>query len=97
MSDPHAITEDLKLIKLNSHRINEPDTVWATSHPYKISADLRPPEFLQVAFICLYGGSEELIVRGKNRFVAKNNLRQHARLRRMLITGPKGVIEEIHR
>ena len=104
MNEPRADTDpdDLKIIRLNSHRIDEPDATWAATYPYKLTANLRPPEFMQVAFICLHGGSEELVMRGKtpealNRFIAQNDLRQHPRLHVMLVTGPDGVIEEIRR
>ena len=101
MSEPHD-PDDLKLIRLNTHKIDEPEGAWITTHPYKLEANLRPPELMQVTFICLHGGSEELIMRGKtlealNRFIAQNDLRQQPRLRVMRITGPDGVIEEIHR
>jgi hypothetical protein len=103
MSGPeNSPPEDLKIIRLNSHRIDEPDITWAATYPYKLEADLRPPEFMQVTFICLHGGSEELVVRGKtrealDRFITQNDLTQHPRLRRMLITGPDGSTEEIRR
>lgn len=93
---------DLKIIRLNTHGIDEPDTAWTVTYPYKLAANLRPPEFMQIAFICLHGGSEELVMRGKtpeaiNRFIAQNDLRQHPRLRVMIVTGPDGVLEEIRR
>lgn len=104
MSESRADADpnDLKIIRLNTNRIDEPDTTWSATYPYKLTANLRPPEFMQVAFICLHGGSEELVLRGKtpeaiNRFIAQNDLRQHPRLRVMIITGPDGVIEEIRR
>ena len=48
---------------------------------------------MQAAFICLHGGSEELVVRGKirealARFITQNDLTRHPRLRGILITGP---------
>ena len=89
--------EGLKLIRLNSARIDEPDD---PSYPYKLEVNLRPPELMQVAFVMLYGGSEVMVVRDKTHeaiefFVAQNDLRCHPRLRRMTITGPDGLREEI--
>jgi hypothetical protein len=57
---------------------------------------------MPLAFICLHGGCEELVVRGKtrevlDRFITLNNLAQHTRLRGMMITGPDGFAEEIRR
>ena len=91
------IIEGLKLIKLNSIRIDEPDD---PSYPYKLEANLSPPELMQVAFVMLHGGSEEMVVRAMTRealdqFIEVNDLRRHPRLRRMIITGPKGTREEI--
>ena len=96
------IIEGLKLIRLNSVRINEPDDPNDPGFPYKLEVNLRPPELMQVAFVMLYGGSEEMIVRGKTReaidaFVDLNDLRHHPRLRRITITGPDGLREEFQR
>jgi hypothetical protein len=92
-----TIIEGLKLIRLNSLRINEPDD---PSYPYKLEVNLSPPELMQVTFIMLHGGSEEMVVRAMTRdaidqFIEVNNLRHHPRLRRMSITGPEGSREEI--
>jgi len=102
VSRADADPDDLKIIRLNTHRIDEPDAAWSATYPYKLTANLRPPEFMQVTFICLHGGSEEMVLRGKtpeaiNRFIAQNDLRHHPRLRAMIVTGPDGVIEEIRR
>ena len=88
--------EGLKLIRLNSARISEPDD---PSYPYKLEVNLAPPELATVAFAMLCGGSEELVVRATtrdaiDRFVELNDLRRHPRLRRMTITGPGGAPEE---
>ena len=88
--------EGLKLIRLNSARVDEPDD---PSYPYKLEVNLRPPELMQVAFVMLCGGSEEMVLRGKTRdaidqFVELNDLRRHPRLRRMTITGPDGPPEK---
>jgi len=93
------VTEDLKLIRLNSARIEGPDD---ESYPYKLEVNLSPPDLMLVAFVMLHGGSEEIVVRGKtrsaiNRFVALNGLRRHPRLRWMTITGPGGLREEVRR
>ena len=87
--------EGIKLVRLTG-AVNEPDD---PSYPYKLDVNLRPPELMQVTFIMLYGGSEEIVVRGKtrdaiNRFIELNDLRRHPRLRRMTITGPDGLREE---
>ena len=95
-SDPQI--EGLKLVRLTG-AVNQPDDL---SYPYKLDVNLRPPELMEVAFIMLHGGSEEIVVRAMtrdaiDRFVEANNLRRHPRLRRMTITGPDGPPEEISR
>ena len=74
---------------------NEPDD---PSYPYRMYANFSPPEFMSFAFMGLFGGSEEIIVRGMTReaidqFIAVNRLDRHPRLRRIEITGPDGEIE----
>lgn len=81
----------LKLIRHNASGVNEPDD---PSYPYKLEANFRPPEFMNVAFVMLHGGSEEIVVRGKTRealekFVEVNKLNTHPRLRELTITGPE--------
>ena len=93
------VIEGLKIIRLNSHGIHEPDD---ESYPYKLVVNLSPPELMQVTFVMLYGGSEELIARGKthgaiDQFVERNDLRRHPRLRWMTIEGPDGAKEELRR
>jgi hypothetical protein len=95
----NEVIEGLKLIRLNSARINEPDD---PIYPYKLVVNLSPPELMQVTFVMLHGGSEEMIVRAMtreavDRFVKVNNLRRHPRLRWMTIEGPDGAKEEIRR
>jgi hypothetical protein len=80
----------LKLIRHNSGRVNNPDD---PTLPFRLDASFRPPEFMQLAHIILYG-NEEICVRGINRealdqFVAVNNLKTHPRLLRLEITEPE--------
>jgi len=37
------------------------------SFPFRLVANLRPPEFMEMAFIGMYGGSEVIVVRGETR------------------------------
>ena len=87
----------IKLIRHNAGNVNLPDD---PSYPFKLEVNLAPPDFLTFHFIALYGGSEEIVVRGKTKealdeFIDGNNLREVPRLRRLTITGPDGVVEEI--
>lgn len=91
------VIEGLKLIRLTGSRISEPDD---PSYPYKLVVNLSPPQLMQVAFVMLYGGSEEMIVRSKTReaidqFIERNDLRRHPRLRWMTIASPAGAVEKI--
>lgn len=99
MTEPSDKIAGLKLIRLNSIGVEEPDD---SSYPYKLVINLSPPELMQVAFVMLHGGSEDLVVRAMTReaihqFVEQNDLRHHPRLRRMTLSGPDGSNEEIAR
>ena len=87
----------LKLIRHNASGVNTPDD---PSFPFKLEANFSPPEFMNVAFVLMHGGSEEIVVRSMtkeslDKFVEMNNLRTHPRLRRLMITGPDGVVEQL--
>lgn len=86
----------LKLIR-DAGGANLPDD---PSFPFKLEANFRPPEFMNVAFVLMRGGSEEIVVRSMtkeslDKFVEMNNLRAHPRLRRLTITGPDGIVEQV--
>jgi len=95
-----ASIEDVTLVYMTGAPADAPDT--DATGTYRLEVNLRPPELMQVTFIMLHGGSDELIVRAKtrasiDRFIKLNDLRRHPRLRRMTITGPGGLREEIKR
>jgi hypothetical protein len=65
------------------------------SMSYRIHVVLAPPSFMQVAFIMLYGGVEEIIARAESLvwaedFLKREGLEEYARFRRVTITGPNG-------
>lgn len=81
----------LKLIKHNAARVNLPDD---PSFPFRLKVSFRPPEFMSLAFICLCGPTEELVVRGMTKellesFVKENELDTHPRLIKLEITEEK--------
>lgn len=85
-----AVNPNLKLIKLNSRGVNNPDD---PSFPFKLEVTFSPPEFMNVAFLFLVGAVEEVIVRAvtledMNDFLQKNEFRTHPRLIKGEITGP---------
>lgn len=94
-----GVIPGIKLIMHNCSNVNLPDD---TTLPFKLEASFSPPEFMVMAFIGLYGGSEEIVVRGETKealakFIELNKFRTHPRLRRLTITGPDGIIEQIPR
>lgn len=85
------MSDQLKLIKCNSHGVNRPDD---PTFPFRLDAEFSAPEFMQVAFCMMHGGTETLSVRGMTQeaiqeFVAKNGFDTHPRLIRMAITKPE--------
>lgn len=86
----------IKLIRFNTAKIDLPDDL---TYPFKLEAIFRPPDFMTVAFVGIYGGSEEIVVRGLtkealDKFLEVNELRRHPRLNRLTITGPKEIVEQ---
>jgi len=87
----------LKLIRHNASGVNMPDD---PSFPFKLEGNFSPPELMNVAFVLMHGGSEEIVVRAMtkeamDKFVETNNFRTHPRLRHLTITGPDGVVEKV--
>ena len=83
--------EGIKLIRHNASNLDLPDD---PSYPWKLYANLRPPDFMTIAFIGMYGGSEEICVRGKTKKVLEEyaetiGLNNHPRLRKLEITQPE--------
>jgi hypothetical protein len=72
------------------------------SLPFKIEINYSPPEFMQVTFVMMHGGSERAIIRSKTReaidtFIARNNVTTHPRFRHYEITGPGSLVERVER
>lgn len=70
--------------------------------PFRVYVNLRPPEFMNMTFVMLHGGSEEVIVKAESLemaedFLVRNQLGDHPRLRRIEITGPDTKIERTER
>src|ERR1044071_8302464 len=89
----------IKIIRHELSGINEPDD---SSLPFMVHVNLSPPDFMNVAFVMLYGGSEEIVARcadraAVDRLLDSNELRTHPRLRWIRIKGPDGNVEEIGR
>ena len=96
-----AVENDgLRVVRFTGMLIADPGDTDASGYPYRLEVNLSPPELMLVASVMLHGGCEEVVVRGKTRaaidqFVDRTDLRAHPRLRRMTITGPGGLREEV--
>lgn len=65
--------------------------------PWRLVVELTPPQFMQIAFTMLHGGTERVDVQGDTResleeLMRRNDFRTHPRLRRLTLTGPEGVV-----
>lgn len=61
------------------------------AQPFRLDVNLRQPEFMEVTWALLYGGSEVVVIIGETvealqQFITLNNLRTHPRLRWLTIT-----------
>lgn len=88
----------LKVIRANTYGIDRLDD---PTFPFKLVANFRPPDFMIVAFIGLYGGSEEFVIRALTRAAIEECIRQnewigHPRLQRLTLTLPDGTEEELN-
>lgn len=59
--------------------------------PAKLEMYLRPPEFMNLAFVCMYGGSEVVVARAETAteletWMKDKGLETHPRLSRFRIT-----------
>ena len=92
------VIEGLKVI-YQTGGVNLPDD---QTFPYRFYMNLRPPGMMEFAFVMMYGGSEEIVVKAMTKeaiieFIDMNGFRTHPRLRRFDISGPDGKIEEFER
>ena len=76
------IIQGIKLITHNACGINKQDDI--TFGTWRLDAFFRAPDFMTVAFIGLFGGTEQICVRGKTKkalegFAKMNNLWNHPR------------------
>ena len=94
--------ESLVLIEHTGATCQVPPANVADTHPWQLELECTPPEFMNVAFVMLYGGTERVVVRSDTRehlmdFIAENNFRNHPRLRTLTVTGLHGFLEETTR
>lgn len=87
-------------VKIIRHLPSKIDVADDSSMPWKVVVNLRPPEFMNVTFILLYGGSDEIVARcadraAVDRLLDSTDLRGHPRLRWVHIFAPDGTIEKI--
>lgn len=83
----------VKLIK-HTGESDHPDD---PSLPFKLELVMRAPEFMVIAWIGLYGGSEEVVARGDTleeltAWMEEHGLKDHIRLSRYSITDAEGKV-----
>ena len=93
------MTDDAE-IKIIRHLPSRIDIADDPSLAFRVEVNLRPPELMNVTFIMLYGGSEQLVARCANRaavdrFLDRTALCDHPRTRWIKVTGPDGAVETI--
>lgn len=76
-----------------------PSRPWDPSKPWSLRMELRPPGFMQVTFVLLYGGQERIVVQGDTResleqLIHLNQFLSHPRLVKLTLSGPSGVVFE---
>lgn len=86
----------MSTVKLIKHT-GECDHADDPSLPFKLELRMRPPEFMIVAFIGLYGGSEDVVARAETledltAWLDEHELRTHPRLTRYSITDNDGKV-----
>lgn len=96
MTDPETDPE-IKIIRHLPSRIDIADD---PSLAFRVEVNLRPPEFMGVTFVMLYGGSEEIFARcadrvAVDRFLDRTELRSHPRTRWIKVMGPDGAVETV--
>jgi len=90
----------LKIIYANTYKIDERATEDPIAYPFKLYANFRHSEFMIVAAVALFGGSEEFILRVTTRealveAIQVNEWHDHPRLRRLVLTHPDGREEQL--
>lgn len=89
----------LRLVRHVGAGIRQPQD---PTYPFMLTINRSPPEFMDLAFIMLNGGSEIIEVQGMTEealqeFITVNNFRTHPRLRHITLVGPGGEIEKFRR
>jgi hypothetical protein len=85
---------EVKLIYSNTCNVRADDDPLL---PYRMEFNLRPPELMAVAFVMMYGGSEEGVAKGKTvedlvAYAESSELADHPRLRWIRIKNVRGEI-----
>lgn len=93
--------DNYKIIKLNTCNINEAITENdKKEYPWKLKCIFRIPDFMNMMWLCILGGScEELIVIGKTKkdlenYMKEEQLNNHPRLLSFNITKMEEIIND---
>jgi hypothetical protein len=69
------------------------------SYKWTLEVRLTPPQFLGLAFRLIHGDESAIVVEGRSekalvKFADRHGLTHHPRLRKLIISGPDGVVKE---
>ncbi|MCK9567553.1 hypothetical protein M0R72_01225 [Candidatus Pacearchaeota archaeon] len=83
----------VKLIRHTSECDHSDDPIM----PFKLEMVLKVPEFMEVTWVCLYGGTEEIVARGDSveelhAWMEEHSLKTHPRMSRYAIANNDGVV-----
>ena len=83
----NAVINGVRLVYATGQCVRKPDDF---KFPFVLYLNCRPPDFMELAFIAMHGGSEEVIVEGESEsalmeLVRLNEWETHPRLRELTI------------
>ena len=91
--EKREIDKLVRLVQHNAGGVSQPED---RTFPFRMKAIFRPPEFMQVAFIMLHGGSERLEFQGMTvealvELADREGYSTHLRLTRIEIVDAGGI------
>jgi hypothetical protein len=92
--EKQEIDSQVRLIRHNARGVSQPED---RTFPFRMKAIFRPPEFMQVAFTMIHGGSECLEFQGMTvedlvKLADREGFSTHPRLTRIEISDSGGIV-----